>query len=168
MNRPNIKVAITKFDKILEISAVLLLLFFWIFILIHFKNLPKIIPIHFNGSGTVDGFGPRASVFVLPIIGTILYIGLTVLQKHPQYSNYPIKITQENAQYQYANATKMLRVLKIIILVIFFVIDYFTILTVAGKEDGLGKWFLPFTFGILFVPIIYFLIQSSKLKRPKL
>ena len=88
MNTPNIKVTITKFDTFLEIIALLLLIVFWIFNVVHFKDLPEIIPIHFNGSGTADGFGPRASIFALPIIGTILYIGLTVLQKYPNYSNF--------------------------------------------------------------------------------
>jgi uncharacterized membrane protein len=168
MNMPNIKVTITKFDTFLEIIALLLLIFFWIFNVVHFKDLPETIPIHFNGSGTADGFGPRASIFALPIIGTIIYIGLTVLQKYPKYSNFPVKITEENAQYQYTNATKMLRVLKIIILILFFMIDYFTMLTAIGKEDGLGKWFLPFTLGILIVPIVYFFIQSKKSNKPKL
>lgn len=168
MITPKLKVPITEFDKFLEIIALLLLIFFWIFNVVHFKDLPETIPIHFNGSGTADGFGSRASIFALPIIGTILYIGLTVLQKYPNYSNFSVKITEENAQYQYTNSTKMLRVLKIIILILFFMIDYFTMLTAVGKEDGLGKWFLPFTFGILIVPIVYFFIQSKKSNKPKL
>jgi uncharacterized membrane protein len=139
-------------------------LFLWLFNLVHFNDLPATIPIHFNGSGIADSYGPRASIFGLPVIGTLLYIGLTVLQKYPQHFNFSVPITTENALYQYTNAVKMIRVLKIIILVLFFAIDYLTMLTAVGKGDGLGKWFLPFTFGVLFIPIIYFFIQSTKSK----
>ena len=58
----------------------------------------------------------------------------------------------------------MMRIMKIIVIIIFFLIDFKTIKTSMGKSEGLGIWFLPMTLGIVFIPIIYFAYKSYKLK----
>jgi hypothetical protein len=54
--------------------------------------------------------------------------------------------------------------MKIIVIIIFFLIDFKTIKTSMGKSEGLGIWFLPMILGIVFIPIIYFAFKSYKLK----
>ena len=58
----------------------------------------------------------------------------------------------------------MMRIMKIIVIIIFFLIDFKTIKTSLGKSEGLGIWFLPMTLAIIFIPIIYFAYKSYKLK----
>jgi hypothetical protein len=31
-----------------------------------------------------------------------------------------------------------------------------------GEADGLGVWFLPLTMGLIFIPLIYFVMNSLK------
>ena len=56
---------------------------------------------------------------MLPIISTLLFIGLTTLNKYPYMFNYPSQITKENSVHQYTNATRMMRVLKLVIVLLF-------------------------------------------------
>ena len=160
--RPRIKLQLNQTDKILEIVGWVSVFGIWALPLINYFDLPEIIPIHFNGAGKADRFGNKTHIFVLPIISTLLFIGLTILNKHPHIFNYPSQITKENAVHQYTNATRMMRVLKLVIVLLFGLIIFKTIENVNGNADGLGTWFLPFTIGLFISLTIYFLIISMK------
>ncbi|MDC1168336.1 DUF1648 domain-containing protein [Flavobacteriaceae bacterium] len=162
--RPQIKLQLNQTDKILEVLGWVSVVGIWALTLTNYSILPEIIPIHFNGAGKADGFGNKTHIFVLPIISTLLFIGLTTLNKHPHMFNYPSQITKENAVHQYTNATRMMRVLKLVIVVLFGLIVFRKIQIVNGHADGLGTWFLPLTMGMIFIPMLYFLIKSLKKK----
>ena len=160
--RPRIKLQLNQTDKILEIVGWISVVGIWALPLINYFDLPEIIPIHFNGAGKADGFGNKTHIFVLPIISSLLFIGFTILNKSPHIFNYPSQITKENAFRQYTNATRMMRVLKLVIVLLFGLIIFKTIENVNGNADGLGTWFLPFTIGLFIILTIYFLIISMK------
>jgi len=164
MERPQIKLTPTKFDKAVEVMCVVLLIAFWLLILFSFSSLPETIPIHYNGLGEVDGYGSRNSIFMLPIIGSFLFLLLTVINKHPELFNYNTTITPENAPKQYANATTMIRVLKFTVILVFFIIDYWTVKIALGKSLGLGVWLLPLVLGLIFLPLVFFIIRSFRIK----
>ena len=160
--RPKIKLQLKQTDKILEIVGWVSVFGIWALTLTNYSILPEIIPIHFNGAGKADRFGNKTHIFVLPIISTLLFIGLTILNKRPHVFNYPSQITKENALRQYTNATRMMRVLKLVIVLLFGLIVFKTIENVNGHADGLGTWFLPFTIGLFIILTIYFLMMSMK------
>ena len=160
--RPRIKLQLNQTDKILEIVGWISVVGIWALPLINYSILPEIIPIHFNGAGKANGFGNKTHIFILPIISTLLFIGLTILNKRPHIFNYPSQITKENAVHQYTNATRMMRVLKLVIVLLFGLIIFKTIENVNGNADGLGTWFLPFTIGLFIILSLYFLMMSMK------
>lgn len=159
--RPIIKIPLTTTDKVVEIIAILLLVMFWFFILSNYKQLPEIIPTHFDGSGKIDGYGEKWTILIAPIISVILYISLTYLSRYPHKFNYMAEITELNAEKQYSIAVRMLRYLKLCIIIIFFAIEFKTIQNTYNASD-LGGWFMLLIMSLLFVPIFYFLIQFSK------
>ena len=160
--RPKIKIERTPTDNILEIMGWVALVGLWILIFLNYSNLPDTIPTHFNGAGKVDNYGGKATLFMLPIIATVAYIGLTVLNNYPHIFNYPTKLTAENALRQYTSATRMIRYLKFVIVLVFSLIVFMTLRTAAGESEGLGAWFLPFTLGLIFIPLGIFVIQSFR------
>ena len=142
--RPQIKLQLNQTDKILEIVGWVSVVGIWALTLTNYSILPEIIPIHFNGAGKADGFGNKTHIFVLPIISTLLFIGLTILNKHPHIFNYPSQITKENAVDQYTNATRMIRVLKLVIVVLFGLIVLRN--NSNCKRTCRRSWNLVFTF----------------------
>jgi len=116
----------------------------------NYSKLPDIIPIHYNAAGEVDNSGNKISIFILPIIATVIFFTFIYLSKIPHIFNYIVEINMENAENQYTIATKMLRHLKLGITCVFFLISYKTIQIVDGKTDLLGKYFLMFTLVIIF------------------
>lgn len=162
--RPKIKIKLTITDKIFEGIGWLLLLTVWGMTIMSYPTLPDIIPIHYNGAGQADGFGDKGNIFTLPLIATILFVGLTVLNKFPDIFNYPIQITAENAQKQYTYATRLIRYLKFIIVIIFGIIAFVTIRSASGHTDGPGVFFLPLTLVPIFILLVYFGFKSFKAK----
>jgi uncharacterized membrane protein len=163
-DRPKIKLNLSKSDKVIEITSWALLIGIWVLAILNFSDLPETIPTHYNGAGEADGFGEKTNIFVLPVIGTILFIGMTIVNNYPHIFNYPSTITNENAYNQYSNATRMIRILKLVIVLVFGLILFNTLQNANGNTDGLGNWFLPLTIGLFTIPTLYFLIKSMKIK----
>lgn len=163
--RPRIALELSKSDKIFELLGWISVIGIWILTLSHYFKLPEIIPNHFNARGVADGFGSKSNILSLPIISTALFLVLTILNKKPHLFNYPSAITVENALQQYTNATRLLRVLKLVIVVIFGLIVLRTIQNVNGNADGLGTWFLPIAMAMIFIPVFYYLIVNAAGKR---
>lgn len=161
-DRPKIKLELTTIDKAFEIIGWTSILAIWVLTITSYTNLPDTIPIHYNSAGYADGFGGKATILTLPLIATILFIGMTILNKFPHIFNYPTNITADNAFRQYTNATRLIRYLKFTIVIIFGLIELRTIRNVNGQTNGLGIWFFPLTIGLIFIPLTYFVIKSFK------
>ena len=162
--RPKLKIQLTSTDQIFELLGWGVLLALWVWTGTSYSSLPDTIPTHFNAAGEADGFGRKASIVSLPVVASLLYIGLTLLNRVPHSFNFPTPITQDNALRQYTNATRMIRYLKLILVVVFAGISYQTIQQANGTGDGLGLWFLPLTLGLIFMPLLYFVIKSFQTK----
>ncbi len=161
-SRPKIKIFLTLKDKVVEVLSFLLLVAFWGFIFSHYRSLPETLPTHFKANGTADGYGPKWTLFLLPILSLFFYIGLTFAARYPHKFNYMIKITENNAAKQYGIATQMLRFMKLCLILVFFAIDYKTVHDATTTLPNLGGWFMFLVMSLIFVPIFYFLIQFSK------
>lgn len=146
----------------MEALGWILLLTVWAFTVMNYNNLPDIIPVHYDLSGAADRFGSKNHILALPFIATILFVASTILNRFPHVLNYPTPITKTNALMQYTNATRMIRYLKLAIVIIFGLIVFQTIQTANGQKDGLGAWFIFLVMGLIFLPIMFFLIKSVK------
>ena len=162
--RPKITLIPTTADKLVDLLGWIILLALWALTITHYSTLPDTIPTHFNGAGEADGFGSKASIIGLPFIATLLFILLTILNRYPHIFNYPSPVTQDNALRLYTLATRMLRYLKLVLLVVFGGIGFMTVQHATGKAAGLGVWFLPLTLVLTFLPLIYFVVKSVQKK----
>jgi len=162
LSRPKIKLQLSFSDKIFELIGWILLTALWIFTIVNYYTLPKTIPIHFDFSGNPDRYGDKSNMLVLAIIPTVLFFAMTILNKYPHIFNYPVKITPENAPRQYSLATRMIRYLKIIIVLIFGVISIQTTRNALGEINGIGTWILSLVITLSFIPVIYFSAQVFK------
>jgi uncharacterized membrane protein len=160
--KPKLKLELTTFDKTLETLGWTSILVIWVLVIINYTNLPDTIPTHYNGAGQADRFGRKGNILTLPLIATVLFIGLTILNKFPHVFNYPTNLTADNALKQYTNATRLIRYLKLIIVIIFGLIAFKTIQNTNRQADGLGIWFLPMALGLIFIPFTYVIIKSFK------
>ncbi|MFN4198440.1 MAG: DUF1648 domain-containing protein [Flavobacterium sp.] len=163
-NPPVIALPKTSSDRTLDLMTVFLLVVFWGISFYYYNDLPEEIPIHFDYAGEVDNYADKKTIFLLPLFGSMLAGFLTLVSRHPETFNYTVTITQENAERQYRNAMLMMRVMRIVIVFVFMLIDWEVIQIALGNSEGLGVWFLPILLIVVFVPIIYFAIRSKRLR----
>lgn len=161
-SRPKLKIALSKADWVMESLGWLLVFLVWGYVIYNYQTLPETIPTHFNILGEADGFGDKGMILTLPAVASILFIGMTILNKFPHVFNYPTDLTANNVLRQYTLATRLIRYLKVSIVFLFGLTSFETISIANGYSEGLGIWFLPLTLGLIFIPLIYFLIQSSQ------
>jgi len=160
--RPKIKVKREPVDWAIEVTGFVAVLLLFVLPAYFYKDLPENIPIHYGFDGTPDSVKSKATVWMMPVIGLILYIGLAVLNRYPHVFNYPVEITHENAEIQYKKASRLLRLLNTIIVVSFCYITYSTILTASGESNGIGNYFIPVFVVLIFGVMGVYLFQSSK------
>ncbi|MEI7597636.1 MAG: hypothetical protein WCK02_17955 [Bacteroidota bacterium] len=101
-----VKLELSLLDKNLEYISFIALLLFWA---VAFSS-------YFSWFYLIEHI---SNVFILPSITTILFIGLTILNRYPHIFNYSTKITEENKILHYTRATRIIRFLKTIIVFIF-------------------------------------------------
>jgi uncharacterized membrane protein len=163
-NRPKLKVPLSIGDKVIESLSWLALIGLWALVIFNYQQLPDEIPIHFNAVGEADGYGGKGSILALPIIATVLFAGLSVLNQYPHVFNYPTSLSEDNALRQYTIATRLIRFLKLALVVIFGLIVYKTIHSLQGNKEGLGFWFLPTALAMIFIPLVYYISLSIRKK----
>lgn len=160
--RPIIQISKTGWDKLLESAGFVAVGAAWMLAFAWFSFLPETIPTHFNFSGDVDGYGGRGSLFLLPAISIVLYLGMYFLNKRPDIFNYPKKITEENAEEMYTIATKMIRVINFTIAIVFLAIEYISIDAAARNSSSIGAWVVLLIICVIFVPVVWYVSKMFK------
>jgi len=163
--KPKIKIKLTPTDKIVEIMGWLTLGILWALAISNYSNIPDTIPYHFNGAGLAGNYGYKGTILFLPILGTILFVGMTIMNKFPYLFNITSEITAGNIEKEYTNATRMIRYLKFAIVLVFsFVVNKYSHAT-SKESDVLGTWFLPLILVLILIPLIFYIVNSFKAKR---
>lgn len=107
-------------------------------------------------------------VLGLPFISLIIFIVLYNVNRSPHIFNYPVKITEENALEMNSYATRLIRVINLVIVIFFFYINFQIISNAKGISVGLGAYTLPvFLFAIL-APIgvyLYMILKAANFLR---
>ncbi|KRE94521.1 hypothetical protein ASG89_32195 [Paenibacillus sp. Soil766] len=162
--RPVIQLARSKAETILDVISLLAIITMIAYVAYQWRELPERMPMHFNGKGEIDGWGNKMSLIALPLIGVIIYIGLTFLSKVPHVYNYPSPITPQNARGQYQNARLLINSLKTVIVILFGFIEWSIIQSAKEGNADLNWWVLGFILLLLFGTIIFFIVRSIQLK----
>ncbi|MFN3952442.1 MAG: DUF1648 domain-containing protein [Thermaurantimonas sp.] len=156
--RPRLSVSMTSFDYLLEFIALVGLFCLFYFTFNFYTYSPDIIPVHFDLEGNADRYGSKTELILILVISSLLYTGISVLQKYPHLYNYPFEIRENNALYQYTLAVRLLRVLKVVIIWIFFTILY----TVRSGTDSFSGILIVMYVGVFLTVMISYFILASK------
>ena len=163
VNRPVVRPDLSPADWLIEALALIMLGIFLGYVVYQYPKLPASIPTHFNASGIADDYGSKSSLIAFTVIALAIYVMMTLINLIPYTFNFPGKITPANAMHEYTLATRLIRVLKAIIVTLFFFICLFTTRIVSHQASGLGIWFMPIFLALVFIPIvIYFILASHK------
>jgi uncharacterized membrane protein len=154
------KIKYTKFQIVLEIVGLLILISMIAFVSIRFGKLPDKIPGHYNVMGEVNRWGNKSEIFITPIITVLLYAFISAITFFPQIWNVPVQITDTNRKPVYQCVRSLILVTKIEIAGTFFFITYFMAYT-----KPLPVEFLPVMLFILFVTLLFFIVRIIQISK---
>ncbi len=162
--RPRIHPTPTSGDRILETISLILLALLWASAIYYYPLLPDQVPIHMDWTGQVDNYGQKHCVFIDPIMGTVLYILLTILNRFPWLFSSMEEITIDNALPLYSIGTHFMRAMKCVIVFIVLTFQMGMILFSMYGNDTI-QLMSPFIAVGLIVGCIYYLFYLNKAKR---
>jgi len=160
--QPIIALKKSKLDYFLQYSSFCIVLFMWSYAFYHFNTLPAIIPIHFDLSGSPDGYGSKNTIWIIPGIVTLIIFLLNFLSRFPHKFNYISKINEDNAAKKYKSSVRLLRILSFNISILFCYIIVSLIQGSISNHSILGWWFIPLLLISMITPTIYMTVRSTR------
>jgi hypothetical protein len=130
-----------------------------IYLFVAWGSLPDKVPGHYNAAGEIDRMGSRYELLITPIVGWLMYLGISVVERFPQVWNTGVTVTEENKERVYRVIRNMLSTLKIIMILVF------VFLTInSSLSTPLPVWFTPTYIILIFGTLILFIIRLIKVK----
>lgn len=108
---------------------------FWIYSILKFRKLPKIIPVHYNLNGKPDSSGNKIWLFILPIVDTLIFLLISTTNKDVSNVNFPFEITKDNKENQIFIMQLFSQLLLIVILIFFLDIQKKTVKYSTGNDS---------------------------------
>lgn len=146
-------------DQALSRASYWLLAALWILAIVAIMELPDRIPIHFNFAGEADSYGSKTTLWMLPIIATILVGLMSIIKQHPEHLNMPVSITDENRERQTRLAFGLLSSIACALPILFGLIIYSTLRYV---RDGSLDIPIALLLSLVFVPVIIYFYLAYK------
>lgn len=110
-----------------------------------YGSLRSTVPVHYGAFGNIDKLGPKADIWILPVVASAMYVVLwLVTLLSPKFCNVPVRITDDNAHRQFALLRELVSLLKAVSVLTFVYIEWATIQSARGTGDsGLSPALLP-------------------------
>ena len=162
--RPKLEVSLSLKEKMLILISTFCVIAMWVYLYIVWSDIPSVIPTHFGFSGTPDRFGNRNSMFLQPIIASIMHVLLVVLSKIPHCFNYPVSVTEKSAEALYKIGKQLILLLDMEISLMLLILLWEDIQTAIGNISGLGIEIMCMSMVIIFGTVIYETIRMKKIK----
>jgi len=152
----------TRSQKMLALLGLILLAGMFGQLMLRWNDLPNRVPTHFNAQGEIDHWGPKATLFTLPIIGATIWltVGL-VLCSPPEKWNMPCRIREERKPAVYRFTRTMLLIINTELLAFFAVMQTF----ILGASPFPAGAFWPLM-ALCFATAAALLIGIFRLNRP--
>ena len=150
---PEIKIVPKTIDKVLAYAGWIMLAFIWILLLLNYlkfyseNDVIQLIAVLFS----------MKSLLIYTLLGTVFFIGMTILMKFPSSFNYPVKVTSENANKQYVLAVRLISYLRFAMLFLFVAFSG----NIGGNAISM-LYLILFTFALIFIPMIVIISKMFK------
>lgn len=108
------------------------------------ERLPDRIPTHFDISGQPNAWGSPAILWLLPIVGTGVYLLLTVLASiRFRRFNLPVRVTETNLPFIQDQTSELVSWIKVEMLCLFCYIQWGMIQAARSREFRLSPLLIP-------------------------
>lgn len=145
------------FFQRLKYVALVGLVLLWLIPIFYYTSLPVDVPIHFGSSGEPNNWTDKHYIFVLPIMGTFLYLFFTLILRRPAPTRISWFSSASNERQQQLGKEMSLIIITIAIFT-FLYLTWAAIQTGLGNQNGIGSEFIPIFWFFTGSAIIYYTI----------
>jgi uncharacterized membrane protein len=145
----------------MDLLALLILVFLWIYTMIKYSSLPGTIPVHYNLQGGADRLGSRNTVWIIPAVASVIFTGVSLLIRH--LARTKVKYNRQvDSKKSPGISIQLFRVIRLVIVTAFTFVN----IKVIRQSPGLEPWFLPAFITSMLLPTFYFIFLWYKRKQP--
>ncbi len=149
-------------DLLLDALVLAMIVGIWALAFLAYMHLPDSIALHFDAAGQPNRYGGKANVFLMPFIATLIASGIFIINQFPHIFNYPVKITPQNAIYQYSLATRFMRWTNLLITLLLGIITYEIVASARGKFSKIGIVLIIVYSMLMMIPFVIYLILAFR------
>lgn len=149
----------SKYDIAVNFICILLFLGMAIFLGLTWQDIPDQVPGHYNAQGEIDRWTGKGELLITPIVGWLLFIGVTVIELFPKLWNTGVTVTEENWPRVYRVIKNMMGTMKLQLSAIFV---YITIN--SALQNPLPSWFTPGVLIVVFGSLGYSIVRLVQVK----
>jgi hypothetical protein len=137
-DRPPFQLVPSRLDRTLNVVSLAGVLLIIALLGAVWSRLPLRVPTHFGLLGKPDDWGAPAALLLYPILAVVAYVLLTLLARVPWIYNYPVALTEDNAQRLYTLGRNSMLWLRTEIVWMQVILGGQTIRVALGQAHGLG------------------------------
>ncbi|EOZ95936.1 hypothetical protein A33Q_2529 [Indibacter alkaliphilus LW1] len=149
-------------DKVLEILGFAALILLWSMTYYFQHKGAESVAADYNFFANPSEYWASNMTYSIPIIASILFLGITFYNQKPRISDYTIKNNPEKADTLIQINTRLWRWLKFTLILMFLLIEYFSFHSGSGFGTGIPTWFIIVFPIVLFAPVVYFFMEFAK------
>jgi hypothetical protein len=107
----------------------------------------------------------RANVFIfVTMLPMVIYLGASLMGMFPQWFNYPVRVTEENAPRLYRLAANMMRYVKAEVTLCMLIIEWVFVQIGMGEDMSFSPYFIPIFIGMLILTLVFFIYEMYRQK----
>lgn len=135
--------------KSLRWSSILIIFAAFIILAVSYPGLPDQVPIHYNHRGEIDNYGPRSSLWIVPVLAALMcYVMIRsthwISRLNPNLKKKEVFIIGWSSH-----------LLSFLIALSFTYVTLQTVFIAKEGSGNLGIWFLPvFGIGMIVIPML--------------
>lgn len=130
----------------------------------YWSGVPDYVPTNFDFSGKPTTWGNKSTVWLLPVLGVVFFLALSVVTFLLPYGRYPAK-SSEGKQRQIALTGILVTAVKAELVLIFAYIEWRIIQVANSVATGLGETFVPFIIGLSIVTLALYLVPLMMFRK---
>lgn len=149
-------------DKMIEVLGIIALVWLWLET-IYFQQLGQSqVEENFDFFATPSGYWASKMTYSVPLVATIFYLAITWFNYYNRDIDHLVDASTDKKRSLIAINRRLWRWVKLNLVIIFLMIEYFSFHTGSSYGTGVPTWMILFFPLILFSPLIYFFIEYSK------
>lgn len=105
-----------------------------------------------------------SSFWAFPLLSLLVYIGMSIAERYYPRFNYPVKVTETNANRLYKLALRLLRAVKCTTILLFAYINIAKLCPTYFYKNGLNAFIVTALITVFIYLLAYYITRMMRLK----